>query len=398
MRSADAGSHPLDRRQLRGAVTGAANHRAACRFEQARRRAAAQDAERAARRPRWRGSRPSPRRGDFHQGAEPAHAALLQLDRYERLVLIRYLNRHFSTELERWPFIILDIIRHPDLDASTELAALDLRISAETIRLQGILSDRGAECAQRAVIDQLMRQRNAIELPLEIRRIEASNVAPERRAAQIEVARQSRRHAQEMLSRYWLGNCGGTAALPGQFVMPPIPKPSTPERPVYAVYSLDPPDVAVLADAAGIPPVSSGKWAVDRAGKRFAQQQAKTEQAKRVSEGRQPFVRQANEEVGQAKKSLDADIQALTAGGPCPNARDACDAAMKAASKRYQSRVSGAADRLLAAPVGDAPTTKRPSYAVLQLYDADGQFLEQRFPKTRPLQMALRHGGREPGA
>jgi hypothetical protein len=308
-----------------------------------------------------------------------AHAALQQLDHYERLVLARYLQRQFSTELERWLFIILDIVRHPDLDPSTEIAALDIRIAAEELRLKGIVSDRASQCAQIPVVVELYRQKYAAMLALETRRIEASNFSSEQRAALIENARRWMRNIEERTSAIRLGDCGGNAASPGPIAVPPMPAMSKRERARYTLYSLDSPEMVVLADAAGIPPVSSGAWDGTRVGKRFAQQQARSEQTKRASEGRRPFARQAEEERAAAVKLFEAEMNATI--GSCRGA-EACDAAIKAVQKRYEGRIGTAADRLKAAPAGDPPVMKPPSYAGLQPYDEDGQFVKRRFPKT----------------
>jgi hypothetical protein len=61
---------------------------------------------------------------------------------------------------------------------------------------------------------------------------------------------------------------------------------------------------------------------------------------------------------------------------------EACDAARKGVHQRHEGRVASAADRLQAAPAGDPPVTKPPSYAGLKPYDADGQSLDRRFANT----------------
>ena len=262
-----------------------------------------------------------------------AHAELQQLDHYERLVLLRYLKRHFSTELERWLFIILDIVRHPDLDSSTELAALDVRIHAEQLRLRGILSDRAAQCAQIAVLKQLNREKIAAELALDVRRFEASNVSPAQREALIESARRLRQNLAESTSVIMDAGCSGDAARPGPAaapVMPPLPR--RPARPRYTLYSIDPPEMVFLADAAGVPPVGSGSWDRANAGKRFAQQRATGEQQKRASEGRRPFELQASAEEAAALKLLEAESKAISCATD-----DACDAAKKAVQKRTRA-------------------------------------------------------------
>jgi len=316
----------------------------------------------------------------FKREMSQAHAALLQLDRYERLVLLRYLKRQFSTEFERWLFIILDVIRHPDLVPSTEVAALDIRINAELLRLQGTVSDRASQCARLAVIVQLKRQKWAAVLALETRRIEASNVSPERREALIENARRWTRHVEQSESAILLGDCGGNASLPGPVAVPPMPAAArSAERPRYTLYSLDSPEMVVLADAAAIPPVESGAWDRSQAGKRFAQRRATSEQAKSTSEAQRPFFQDADRKLAEALRSADSELKASI--GSC-STDEACEAATKAVLKNFEARVSSAGDRMEAAPVGNAPVTKRPSYAGLQPYDADGQSLNRRFANT----------------
>jgi len=204
----------------------------------------------------------------FKRELNQAYAALAQLDPYERLVLQRYLKRLFSTEFERWLFIILDIVRNPDVERSPEVAALTKRLQAEQRRLEG-MRDWPSMCAQFPVIGRLEREKIAAELAQTLREIDAQNVPPAQRAALTENARMWASRSAELVGAMWEGACGGGGPLPDRpLALPPMPAVVKSERPRYALYSSDSPEVVVLADAAGIPPVSSNRWDTRSAGKR----------------------------------------------------------------------------------------------------------------------------------
>ena len=76
-----------------------------------------------------------------------AHAALQQLDHYERLVLARYLQRQFSTELERWLFISSTSCAIPTSSLRRRLPRSTFAIAAEELRLRGMSGPGHAMCA-----------------------------------------------------------------------------------------------------------------------------------------------------------------------------------------------------------------------------------------------------------
>ncbi|MDQ6683629.1 MAG: hypothetical protein M3Z16_00745 [Pseudomonadota bacterium] len=252
---------------------------------------------------------------EVREGLRDAYATLLKLDVYERLILLRYLKRQFTTELERRLFIIMDIVRHPDLDASTDVAAIDSQIRAEELRAQGMTNDHAALCAQFDVIHRLKRQRADASLARDTRKIEASNVPAEQRERQVESARRQRRLLDDSIASS-LGNfCGAQASSANPTATPAVTAlPMERPRLRYRLYSLDPPERLLLAEGAGVPPVSSGSWDRAHAGKAYAQQQAQTKQRKNSDDQRRGPELKAYDEVAAAGRQLAVETeQARTA-------------------------------------------------------------------------------------
>ncbi len=135
------------------------------------------------------------------------YTVLSKLDRYERLLLLRYVKREFATELERRLFIAIDIIRSPDLDPSIEVDVIKNQIRTEELQLQGMVYDRNAQCEQIGVLLRLNHQRVAAEFELATPRIAASNVSVDQRERALEDARRARRSADDALDRTWGTAC-----------------------------------------------------------------------------------------------------------------------------------------------------------------------------------------------
>ncbi|HVK56392.1 MAG TPA: hypothetical protein VM532_15375 [Burkholderiales bacterium] len=265
----------------------------------------------------------------LRDGFDRSYMAIARLDAHERLLLVRYLKRQLATSLEKHLFIMHDIVHHPNAVSANVVASLDQRIEAESARLDGMVHDRQAQCNQFHALENLQHQKIDAVYERTVEKIEASNITPEQRRRKREHAEFTRRQGRETVSSVLGAACSGsTNALGAPSLGPVRSAASRGPTKLFTLYSLDAPDVPLVANARGVPPITTGRWDRLSVGKAAVQRQTQTSERQRLKEARRQPELQAYDEKAHAHRLLDEESKA---------AREGCTArAMALANKRNE--------------------------------------------------------------
>lgn len=248
-------------------------------------------------------------------GVDKAYSAIARLTPQERLLLVRYLKREVATTFEKHVYIVHDIVHHPVVVQSAELARIEQRIKAEKIRRDGILPDvseetKAARCQQSYVLMELEHQRANALYEHRVRQIETSSISPERQRQQKEHAAHDRDQSKNTSSTAAKIGCGDMAA---KFEMQPAAasrEPASRREDLFTLYSLTPPATLPIAEVASMPPVKTSLQDGLKAGKIAQKRQVQTTQHELDQVRRKP-EQQAYDETTHAMRLFTEEGKAV---------------------------------------------------------------------------------------